>query len=374
MRYFFIIIALSTLLVSCDQSSTYQEINIGYIGPLSTRATDLGIAPSKAIQLAVEEYNQNKTEDQPLINLFIEDDKWEKDEGIAAYRKLRDEHNVQVVFVSNSEGTVGIQEDLIKDKVICINPLNSDELLSSLNVNTFKIAKRTEEANSLIGIRIAELDYKNVAILHFPNDFMTRAANAVNRILDEYKVKNTIIPIQKGQTDYTEILQRLKNDNVDAIVFFGYKNMGHGMKQARDLGIEAPFFGSTTTLSPEFYDNSQGTISGTEITFFTPADGNYILASEFLEKYRQRFNETPMSAWPPLQAYDAANMLLSQLKTINEEPVEQFDIWLRKKLHMIDYYPGVCGNLSIGPDGSANGIYFSLYRYAEKGQVIKVKR
>mgnify|MGYP003112248800 CR=1 FL=1 len=369
-------ICIATI-TSCSKTNV-EEINIGYIAPLTTLATDLGVGPSQAMILAVEQYNSSKTESQPKINLFIEDDKWEKDLALPLYEKLRKEHNIDIVFISNTDGTVAIQDRILEDDVIAVNPLNNDKLLSSLNRNTFKIAKSTEESNKIVGVRIIELGFKKVIILQYPNDFMKIAANSVQEILLENGVQSEIVVIDKDkdQKDFTSILKKAKDEGTEAYVFFGYKKLGFAMKQARDLGIDAPFFGSTTLLDPEFHENSEGAIVGTECSFFTPLDGNYILASEFLQDYKLKFGEEPFSIWPPMQAYDAMNIIINTVKSINEDKLEdesQVD-WLRNKLFNVKYYQGVCGNISILEDGSSRGIYFSLYKVESDGKLIKIKR
>ncbi|WP_170146719.1 ABC transporter substrate-binding protein [Maribacter vaceletii] len=356
--------------------SDVKVINIGYIGPLTKRATDLGIGPANALKIAVEEYNRNKKPEEPVVNLFIEDDQWEKDNAIITYEKLRREQDINIIFISNSEGTIAISDKALEDGVILVNPLNNDALLSKLNSNTFKIAKSTEQANSLIAIRIIELGLKKVAIMNYPNDFMTIASTSCKKLLDKNGIKNKIVTINKEATDFEKELKSFKKEGYDAYVFFGYKNFGFAMKQARELGITAPFFGSTVLLDPAYYENSQGTIVGTECTFFTPADGNWVLANEFLDTYKLTYGEKPFSVWPPLQAYDAMNLVLNEVKTINDtkNSDQYFDEWLRQRLNNVKFFQGTCGNISIGKNGASKGIYFSLYNYESKGSLIKVKR
>jgi ABC-type branched-subunit amino acid transport system substrate-binding protein len=368
------VVLVVAVIMGCG-TSNHREINIGYIGPLSERATDLGIGPSNALILAVEKYNADRTKNQYKVNLFIEDDQWERERAIPLYDKLRIEHNIDILFISNSDGTVAIQEKIENDNVIVINPLNSDAMLSSLNQNTFKIAKSTEEANGLIGIRLVDLDVKKTVILHFPNDFMTRGANEVKRILDEAKIENKVIQTGKQDSSFTGLLRECMKEGYDSYVFFGYKEYGYAMRDARKMGITAPFFGSTVLLDPAFYDNSDGEIVGTECSFFTPSDGNYVLAHEFLNDYEARFGAAPSSVWPPMQAFDAMNIILEKLKEIPaEKNIEsnEFCEQLRAKLFDVKYHQGVCGNISISEDGSSNGIYFSLYRYQSKGVLTKI--
>lgn len=363
------------MLFSSCRNENIQEINIGFIGPLTERAIDLGIGPAKSLELAVKEYNENRPTNAPLVNLYVEDDKWEKENAIPAYKKLRKQHNIDVLFMSNTGGTIALQENIIHDKIILVNLINNDAVLSKLNRNTFKIAKRTEDAHEIIGARIAELNLKNILILHFPNDFMTLGANSVADVLNDHNINYSIITAKKGQTSFNSILEKAKTEEVDGICFFGYRNFGFAMKQAREMGINAKFFGSTTLFDPMFYKNSEGHIIGTECTYFTEGDGNYVLAHQFIEDYKNLHQENPISIWPAMQAYDASNIVLQILKEVNNEEIENdFSDWLRKKLHRINYYQGICGNISIGPDGASKGIYFSNYQYGNQGKPVKTKR
>ena len=372
------IVSMFILIGFCScESETVKEINIGYIGPLSVRATDLGIGPSNAMQLAVEEYNANRLENEPKLNLFIEDDKWDPENAIPAYNKLRKEHNIGIVFIGNTNSTFKLQDLILKDQVILINPLNSGNLIDSFNKNTFRIAKSTEQTNGLIAYRIIELGLKKVALFKFPNNYMSQATKEVKSILKDSKVAIKIIPVEVGQTSFKPLLLELQKDQYDAYAFFGYRELGFAMKEARELGITAPFYGSTVLLDPEFYNTSDGTITGTEYPFFTPSDGNYILALEFLSRYENKFSKKPTSYWPTAQAYDALNIIINQVKTINtlKDKSTPFDEWLRNALHRVNYYQGVCGNIAISENGASKGIYFTLYNYESKeNPIVKVKR
>ncbi|MDG1476299.1 MAG: hypothetical protein P8Q14_04070 [Vicingaceae bacterium] len=77
-----LIVVLMLFIYGCG-AHKIEEINIGFIAPLSTRATDLGIDPSKAMELAIEQYNLKRKEGQPKVNLFLEDDEWDKDNALS---------------------------------------------------------------------------------------------------------------------------------------------------------------------------------------------------------------------------------------------------------------------------------------------------
>jgi len=96
----------------------------------------------------------------------------------------------------------------------------------------------------------------------------------------------------------------------------------------------------------------------------------------FFEQYKKQYGAKPKFLWPSMQAYDAANILISAVKDVNEgkETNELLSFWLRNKLHRVKYYKGVCGNISIGPNGASTGINFSLYKYIHNGLAQKIKQ
>ncbi len=358
---------------SCGPKAS-KDIHIGFIGPLTGNAVDLGLAPSKAIALAVKEYNQDRDPSAPEVFLHVEDDEWKGENAVRLYDKLRSEHAIDILMMSHTDGTIALQDKVLEDGVLLVNSLNNDKLLAGMNANTFVIGKKTEEAAQVVAARVVELGKKRVAGFFVTNSFMTISAEAFTKHLKRQGIEASLLPVDINKENYLEELEGFKEEGCDALVFFGYKNLGYAMKQARELGMDASYFASTTTLGDGYYENSEGTIEGTEFSFFTANDGNYIIADQFLDRYRIEYEESPFSVWPAMQAYDAANMVLGIIGKGERGKGERQVEWLRRSLHDINYYQGVCGNLAIASDGSSRGIYFSLYVVRGPGVIEKVKR
>jgi len=371
MIFGFVFFALFT---GCSEQKT-NEINIGYIGPLTETATVLGIGPANAMTMAVEQYNVNRLQDEPKVNLFIEDGQWKKENALPLYKKLRNEHNIDILFISNSDGVIAVADKIYEDGVIVINPLNNDEMLDELNQNVFKVGKRTEEMAEVVASRITELGYNNVFIFHFPNDFMTRSANVTKRYLTNSNIACKTMAYEKGQSDFIQVLEECKANEYDAYVFYGYAQIGFIMQQVRELEINAPFFATNTIVGPGYYENSESTIVGTEYPFFTNSDGNLGLANEFSKNYSLKYEKG--ANWPGMQAWDAMGITLEIIKSKNKTKStdKTFPDWLRESLFKTNHYKGVCGNISINKRGASKGIYFSLYQYESKeNPKLKVRR
>ncbi|SFT36701.1 ABC-type branched-chain amino acid transport system, substrate-binding protein [Lishizhenia tianjinensis] len=370
-----ILFFLTLVLFSGCTSKKVEQINIAYIGPLSGTAIDLGVPAKNSIALSIKKYNATRNADQPEIIFHWADDNWEGYKAAHLYDSLNALHDLDIVFISNTEGTIALQDRVAKNKDILINPLNSDSLLSSMNKNTFTIAKKTEEANQIIGFRMIELGLKKNAVLYYPNDFMQRAARSVEEVIEHTNYTCTLIETQKGDSNFRDVLQRLKDENYESIAFFGYANFGHAMKQAREMGISVPFFGSTVLLDTNYYLNAQESIIGTECTYFNLADGNYPLAKEFISQFYKEYNRKPLSTWPALQAWDASEIILSFIRGVNQsEDFTDLTTYIQNSFEDLEFYQGVCGNISIDENGAAKGIYFSLYEYSGKNSLSKVRR
>ncbi|SFT36714.1 ABC-type branched-chain amino acid transport system, substrate-binding protein [Lishizhenia tianjinensis] len=361
------------LLVSCTEERI-NEVHIGFIGPQTARATNLGIAPGQAMQLAIKQYNTSRKEGEPKLILHLADDQWDASRSVPLYNQLRTEFDIDAVFISNSNGTIALKDHLLKDNLIAINPLNNDEELRENTNNTYFIAKRTEQANKVIANRLLQLGKKKVAIFRPDYNFFVVAAQTIKDELAPRGIQVDIIPTKLNQRDYTLELSMLKDEGIEAYGFFGYVELGFAMRQARDLGITAPFFGCTEVLDEKFYTYSEGAISGIEFSYFTRLDGNPTLANEFFENFRLEYGQTPPSDWPPMQAYDAMNIFISCIRDINDLGLSKNELTnhLNNKLQNIKNYAGICGFLNMNTNKSIQGINFNLYQLTNKGETEKV--
>ena len=153
-------------------------------------------------------------------------------------------------------------------------------------------------------------------------------------------------------------------ENADAYLFLGYQEMGFAMKQARDLGIKAPFFSVNLLSDPILQKNSEGAVNGTYLAHFTALDGNRVKTDEFLNTYFKMFFRKPYLEWSAMQGYDAATILLDAIQSAAQMKGDFIEN-LRHELFATSNYEGVSGNITILPSGASRGIYPRLYIFQD---------
>lgn len=121
--------------------------------------------------------------------------------------------------------------------------------------------------------------------------------------------------IVQGDKDFKMVLTAVKQKNPQLIFFGGiYPEAGLLVKEAKELGLNAPFMSGDGTIDPKFLEIAgPAAAEGTYLTF-SPDPKNIPSAKGFIEKYQSKYGEIgPYSIY----AYDAANILLTAIKDAN---------------------------------------------------------
>lgn len=339
---------------------------IGWIGPLSGPVSVLGVDNLNAVKLAFDEYEKHKGKNDPDIKLSVIDDKYVPghlvpETTIEAYKKMVAADHPKAIFLTMYSGLVAVAPNALKDEVVLIDPIDNDQYLSTLNHNIFLIAKETEGLAGIDAEAIIDQGKTNTLVIYYVGDnFMPTLAKTVEENLKSNGNKVTLIGYKDGTTDFRPFLEKGKADGVDSYVLFGYQEIGFVMKQAREMGISAPFYAVNVITDPKLQENSGGTFNNTYFSHFTSLDGNRVLADEFLNKYVEHYNKKPILEWTAMQGYDAANILINAIKNASHQE-GNFTDNLRAALLHTNNFEGVTGNISISPSGASRGIYPSLY-------------
>lgn len=366
------LLLFSVLCSSCTKKnasdSVVQTINIGWIGPLSGPVSLLGTDNLKAVQLAIDSYNTKRKPTEPTLNLLIFDDQYQASKSREAYRQFVKDKGVRILFMSTYTSMFDLANNILRDNVVVINPIDSDANLSRLNQNMFFIAKQTEALGDIIVNALTTQNKKRTFILFFSgDDFMPFLAKHIEERFLANGGQVQIANYDSNTKDFDFFAQQSLNFQPDSYVLLGYSELGHFMKKVRSNGMKAPFYTpnvSMRTIAGE-------ALEGTYFFNFTALDGNVELAKQFTSRYIEKYKEAPAVEWTAMQAYDATNILIHVLKQVSDKPGILVD-HIKTQLFHTKHYSGVSGNISIRADGTTRGIKPNLYQFVQ-GKLIQKK-
>lgn len=294
-------------------------IKIGVFLPLTGDNAAGGELELRGIKLAQKlhpEVNGKK------IELVVADNKSDKAEAASVAARLIEKDKVKVILGSYGSSLSMAAGNIVKDSKVpaigtsCTNPqvtANNDYYFRACFIDPFQ---GTVMANYAF-----KKGAKKVAIVQeVSNDYAVGLAKFFKDSFVKLTNEDSIVEIanyQTGDKDFTAILTNIKAKNPDAIFAPGnFTESALLVKQARQLGITAPFMGGDTWETQEFIDVGGKDIEGVALsTAFDREKASTAEAKKFLEAYVKEYKGEP-SALTAL-AYDAYLIAIDGIKRAN---------------------------------------------------------
>lgn len=367
-------IALIVMFVSLFASSSVvaegqTAIRVGWIGPLTGNASALGIDSAPTVKMVFDRINASGGVNGRKLELVIEDDQYSTAKAVAAYKNLVEVQKIKIIFVITYGGFFALANQAERDGVLLLNPLDCDEAIAKLPSNSLCIAKKTED----LGITIAEAAIKDgttpSALIYFENDpFMGTAAKASQ---DRFLASQHPIALSSGYAgatvDFRSILIHAKKKGAKSLFFFGYDEMGLAMKQARDMGIEVPFYATGTITSPGYQSSAGAAAEGAKVVhWFAPRGEKY---TDFIDAFVKEVGRKPILDISTIPSFDIAEMLGNFLKKATTSSSNTINLnMLKEQFYAVRNYDGLSGKITIDPDGITRCFQNHIYRF-ERGEL-----
>lgn len=294
-------------------------IKIGVFLPLTGDNAAGGELELRGIKLAQKlhpEVNGKK------IELVVADNKSDKAEAASVAARLIEKDKVQVILGSYGSSLSMAAGNIVKESKVpaigtsCTNPqvtANNDYYFRACFIDPFQ---GTVMANYAF-----KKGAKKIAIVQeVSNDYAVGLAKFFKDSFTKLAGEGSIVEIanyQTGDKDFTAILTNIKAKNPDAIFAPGnFTESALLVKQARQLGITAPFMGGDTWETQEFIDVGGKDVEGVALsTAFDREKATTAEAKKFLEAYVKEYKGEP-SALTAL-AYDSYLIAIDGIKRAN---------------------------------------------------------
>lgn len=324
-----------------------NTVTLGAVFSLEGPAAFAGTRQERGLKLAVSKLNKR---DGVRYKLIQEDDKTELDAGLAAFEKLIDSDRVSaIVGPTLSDLAFTVYQDAEQAGVPAIGTSTTAEGIPSIGDYIFRNSLPEQNAlDASIPAAKRALGLERVAILSDKQDeYTTSAHTAMKEALVDQNIEIVAdVRFKTDDTSFESQLAEVQAANPDALVLSALPDATIPLvKQARELGIQAPIVGSDAFNSPELIDQlgpaAEGLIVGGAWSAEADEPGN----ADFIDSYRKVFDQEPDQF--AAQAYTAAFLIDEAVRTECDGTRDA----IKDNLGQILEFETIMGKLSLDEDG-----------------------
>ena len=347
-----------------------DTIKLGVAGPHSGDLAPYGIPAMKAAQLVVKKVNAAGGILGKQVELLIQDDQCKPEIATNVATKLvTDGANVVLGHICSgaTKAALGIYKDA-KIPVMSPSATNPPLTQSGDYPNFFRtIASDDMQAKLGVDYAINKLGVKNVAVLHDKGDYGKGYAEFAKKFLDESgKVKVVLFEgITPGAMDYSSIVQKIRRENADALVFGGYHPEASKLvAQMRRKKMDILFISDDGVKDDSFLKVAGESANGAYVS--GPRDLSKIpLNAQATAEFKAEYGAEPGAFFQ--EAYSATMALLNAIEKAGSTDYDAVTNALRTQ-----YVDTPVGKIKFDAKGDAEGVGFSIY-HVEKGQFVELK-
>jgi branched-chain amino acid transport system substrate-binding protein len=294
-----------------------DTIQIGVVGPMTGDQSKMGMDFRNGVALAVDEWNARGGVLGKRIQMVIGDDQHDPKQAVSVANKLVNDGVVGVIGHFNSSCSIPASDIYHRAGIPMVSPGSTNPQFTEKGYdNVYRVCGRDNQQGRVGAQFVTDrLKLKRVAVIHDKTTYGQGLADEFKKALGASVEVVYYGGIMQGDKDFKSVLTSIREKDPELIFFGGiYPEAGLLVRQARELGIKAPFMSGDGTIDPKFIEIAgAGAAEGTYLTF-SPDPNNIPSAKDFIKNYATKFGEIgPYSIY----AYDAANILLSAIREAN---------------------------------------------------------
>ena len=314
LQFLVLIMTLAGLLSCCTKK---EPLRIGFVGGISGRVADLGIAGRNGVVLAVEMCNRAGGINGRAIELLIEDDQQDAAQAKAAVQRLIDQRVEAIVGPMTSMVAMATVPVVDQARVVMISPTVSAQELSNVDDYFFRVVSSTAEyAHKSADYQATKQGIRRVAVTY---DLRNKAY--CESWLKEYrkafaKHGGEVVltePYYSGdEVNFATLAESLLKANPDAVVVIANSlDTALFAQQVRKRDPHVYITTSEWAATERLSELGGIAVEGVIIPMFMDRDSNNPGYLAFRQAYLDRFSIEP--GFGGVTAFDATNVVLAAL-------------------------------------------------------------
>ena len=329
-------VALCMVLTGCGEE---PPLKIGFVGGMTGRVADLGVAGRDGVIFAVEEKNLAGGISGRMVELVARDDQQDADAAKQAVGELLEDEVVAIIGPMTSSMAVVIKPVIDAGQTVTISPTVKTDQLSAQDDFFFRVtAPLSSNARQLAAQVVNDLHLQKVAVVYdvsnraftgtWLNYFKAALQEQGGEVIAEEEFSSS------PTVHFLPIAERIMASGPDGVLLLSNAiDTALLAQQFRKLGSRMPLFCSEWAFTTDLISFGGRAVNGMSSyhSFNASSENPRYLA--FREHFIERFGYAP--AFASVLAYDAASFLFAALAN---NPARE---GLKKSLLEIGSYQGL---------------------------------
>lgn len=346
-----------------------QPIKIGFVGGLTGKFSDLGMAGRDGALLAVEQANAGGGIDGRPVELIMRDDKQDPDEVLKVDRELLDSGVWAIIGHMTSSMSIVAVPLMDQRHVVMISPTSSTNKLTGKDDYFFRtVPPNKGEAHRLAQHAAKEMRLRTMEILY---DLTNRAYTEgySETFKKKYKKEGGLIVgvsafVSGPNLDYIALARdALQNDPDGLLIIAGALDTAMISQQIRRLDRNVRLLASGWAMTDAILTNGGPAVE--DMIFFQLFDrdsGNprYV---RFKRDFKERFGRDP--DFGAAYSYEATQILLTSIKSATD-PHD-----LKRAILSKGKFPGLQGDIVIDAFGDPHKDYIQVRIHNDQFEAVR---
>jgi branched-chain amino acid transport system substrate-binding protein len=336
-----------------------DTIKLGVAGAHSGDLASYGIPSIRAAELVTKDINAKGGILGKKIELLLGDDACKPELATNVATKLVSD-GVNVVLGHICSGATKAALNIYASAGIAVmspSATNTELTMSGDYPNFFRtIAYDDAQARLQVNFAKDVLQVKRVACLHDKGDYGKGQSTLAKQFFEEAGIEVVLFEgVTPGAVDYSAIVQKIKRENVDLVVWGAYHpEASKIVTLMRKKKMDTPFMGADGIKDDTFIKVAGEFAEGVFATGPRDVSQNPLFIAA-KEAHQKAYGEDPGPFFT--EAYSAALALLNAIEKGGSTDFEAITQALRS-----EYVDTPVGSISFDQNGDAIGIGFSVYQ------------
>lgn len=300
-----------------------RPIKVGFVGCLTGRLSDLGLAGRNAVMLAVDEVNQTGGIHGRPVELLIRDDKHDPNVALQVDAELIDEEVVAIIGHMTSTMTLTAIPLINEKRMVLLSPTTSTNELTGIDdyfvrimpPNISETRHLSQHLFETVGARTLACAY-DLSNRAFTEEWYRNFSTAFEALGGTLPFRATFMSGE--DVSYLELAQNIINADTDGVVIIaGALDTAMICQQLRKLEAELLIVCSGWSKSQDLIQHGGLAVEGVLISEAYNQHSQHEQYLAFTERYEQRFgNKADFAA---VFSYNAAHVLFQALSRKTRE-------------------------------------------------------